>query len=447
MNHRAPSPPGHWLLGHIPQFQSDVLGGITEAVRTCGDIVRFRLGPQTVHLLNRPEYAGWVLQRQHRQYDKQSRSSRAIRRVTGESLLTADGDAWQRCRRLLQPAFHHRSIAGFGDIMTKAADSWHATVKPGEAFDFAAAMHRLTFTIAGQCLFQTDTAADSTAMHEALNVILPETFARLGRIWNWPDWIPTPRNRLFSAALSRLDAIVGRIIAGHLRDAALGNEHHDILGMLLKVRDDDTGQGLSHLQLRNETITFLIAGHETTANALTWAFHLLARHPDAVATIQAELDSVLGRRLPTTADLPRLVHTRMAIREAMRLYPPIWIIERRARQPDCIAGIRIPAGSSVIICPWTLHRHPEFWPDPESFQPARFAAGTPDAWIPFGAGPRFCIGSEFAMMEAVMVTAMILTRFRPVPASVAPVVPWPGITLRARDGLPLRLVPRHQIDH
>ena len=447
MNGRAPSPPGHWLLGHIPQFRRDVLGGITEAVRACGDIVRFRLGPQVIHLVNRPEHVAWVLQRQHRQYDKQSRSSRAIRRVTGESLLTADGEVWQRCRRLLQPAFHHRSIAGFADVMINAADAWLGTVVPGEVIDFAAAMHRLTFTIAGRCLFHTDTAEDAAAMDEALAVILPETFERLGRIWNWPDWVPTPGNRRFAGALARLDAMVGNIIAEHRRAAERGDERHDVLGMLLKVRDDDTGLGLSDLQLRNETITFLIAGHETTANALTWTFHLLAQHPEAVEALQAELDAVLGNRQPGTADLPHLVRTRMAVREAMRLYPPIWIIERRARVEDAIGGVRIPAGSSVIICPWTLHRHPEFWPEPEAFRPERFAAGTPDAWIPFGAGPRFCIGSEFAMMEAVLITAMILRRFRLEAATEGPVIPWPGITLRARDGLPLRLVPRSLSDH
>ena len=442
MNGLAPSPPGHWLLGHIPQFRRDVLGGITDAVRTCGDIVRFRLGPQVVHLVNRPEHAAWVLQRRHREYDKQSRSSRAIRRVTGESLLTADGDVWQRCRRLLQPAFHHRSIAGFADVMTRAADTWLNGVTPGEPIDFAAAMHRLTFTIAGRCLFHTDTAEAAAAMDEALAVILPETFARLGRIWNWPDWVPTPNNRRFAGALGRLDAMVHGIIAEHRRAAAAGDERHDILGMLLKVRDDDTGLGLTDLQLRNETITFLIAGHETTANALTWLFHLLAQHPGTVEALQAEVDAAIGDRLPGIEDLPRLVRTRMAVREALRLYPPIWIIERRARVADTIDGVNIPAGSSVIICPWTLHRHPEFWPEPEAFRPERFAAGTPDAWLPFGAGPRFCIGSEFAMMEAVLVTAVILRRFRPLRNGDAPVVPWPGITLRARDGLPLRLMPR-----
>lgn len=442
MRGRAPSPRGHWLLGHIPQFRRDVLGGIEEAVREHGDVVRFRLGLQVVHVVNRPEYAAWVLQRQHGRYDKRTRSSRAIRRVTGESLLMAEGEDWQRSRRLLQPAFHHRSVAGFGEVMREAAEEWLRGVVSGGVMDFAAEMQRLTFTIAGRCLFRTDTAEDSVAMEEALGVILPETFARVGRVWSWPDWVPTGGNRRYAEALGKLDAMVGRIVAEHRRAAAGGEERDDVLGMLLRVREEGTGRALTDEELRNETVTFLIAGHETTANALAWTFHLLSRHPEVVEALGEEILEVAGGRELEAGDVVRLVRTRMAVKEAMRLYPPIWIIERRAREEDMVGGYRIPAGSSVIVCPWTLHRHPEFWAEPEEYRPERFAGGNPEGWIPFGAGPRFCIGSEFAMMEAVLITALILRRYRPEAAGSGLVEPSAGITLRVRGGLPMRLVAR-----
>jgi cytochrome P450 len=212
--------------------------------------------------------------------------------------------------------------------------------------------------------------------------------------------------------------------------------------MLMAARDPDTGAALSDLQLRNETITFLLAGHETTANALTWTFHLLSRHPEVEERLREEIHSVLGGRRPDLQDVAKLVYTKRVIQEAMRLYPPIWIIERRAIGEDEIAGYKIPAGSSVVISPYALHRHPGFWERPEAFDPSRFESPPPDAYIPFGAGPRFCIGHEFAMLEARLIVAMVLQAFRLRGVPGHPIEPMPDITLRPRHGMKMTLHPR-----
>jgi cytochrome P450 len=439
----APGPPGHWLLGHIHGFRRDVLGLLSESARTFGDVVRFRLGPRVVHLLNHPDHVAHVMQGNARNFDKQTRSARFIKSVTGDSLLTTNGEFWQRQRRLLQPAFHPQSIAGFADQMTAAAkdmlERWSEFAAKGETVDVASEMMRLTYTIVGRTLFSAELGADAETVERAMQVILPHTFGRLGRILNWPDWLPTPQNRRFGRALRDVDGVVYRLIEEHRQRQGMGQPDRDLLSMLLSMRDPDTDAGLSDSQLRNETITFLLAGHETTANALTWTFFLLSQHPEVEARLRDELSNILGGRVPTHADLPRLCFTKMVIREAMRLLPPIWIIERRVIEEDEVAGFRLPAGSAIVIAPYALHRHPAFWEEPETFDPDRFEGGTPDAYIPFGAGPRFCIGSEFAMLEAQLITAMVVQSFglRLVPGHR--VEPMPGITLRARHGLMMTL--------
>lgn len=444
--HIAPGPRGHWLLGNLREFRSDVLGLLDESARTFGDVVRFRLGPQVIHLLNHPEYVEYVLQKNARNFDKQTRSARFIRSVTGDSLLTTNGEFWQRQRRLIQPTFHHQNIDGFVESMTLATASmlehWGGQAAKEEPLDIASEMMRLTYTIVGRTLFRSDVGADAKTIEDAMRVILPHTFGRLGRIFNWPDWVPTPQNRRFREAIRAIDDVVYRIIDQHRQAQMAGQSDHDLLSMLLRVRDPETGSGFSDQQLRNETITFLLAGHETTANALTWAFYLLSQHPEVEAQLAEEVSSVLGGRPPQLADLPRLNLTKRVLQEAMRLYPPIWIIERRVIGDDAVGGYRLPAGSTVVVAPYTLHRHPTFWDVPNTFDPGRFTSGAPGAYIPFGAGPRFCIGNEFAMLEAQLITAMVAQSFRLRLVPGHRVEPLAGITLRARHGLRMTLHPR-----
>lgn len=441
----APGPRGHPLWGNLREFRRDVLGLMMESTRRFGDVVRFRLGPQVVHLLNHPDHAEHVLQKNHRNFDKQTRSAAFIQSVTGESLLTSNGDAWQRRRRLLQPSFHHSNLARFADQMTQATAArladWQERAGSGEALDIASEMMQLTYTIVGRTLFSTETGPDAERIEQAMRVILPHTFGRLGRILNWPEWLPTPQNRRFRDARRDIDEVVRRIIAEHRQALAAGQPAQDLLALLLQARDEETGVGFSDDQLRNETVTLLLAGHETTANALTWTFYLLSRHPEAEERLRAEITTVLDGRIPTLDDLPRLAFTKRVLKESMRLYPPIWIIERRVIGDDAVGGFRLPAGSAAVIAPYALHRHPAFWQDPERFDPDRFGEGTPPAYLPFGAGPRFCIGSEFALLEAQLILAMVAQSFRLRLVPGHPVEPLPGITLRARHGLRMTLEP------
>jgi cytochrome P450 len=412
---------------------------LTTAARTYGDIVRFRLGPRVIHLLNHPDHAEHVLQKNYRNYDKQTRSAAMIGAVSGDSLLVSNGEAWQRQRGALQPAFHRESIAGFANAMITATaamlDRWRNRTTPAKPLDIASEMMRLTYTVVGRTLFSTDVGPDADAIERAMQVILPHTFERLGRVFNWPDWVPTAQNRRFLVAQRAVDEVVYRIIQQHRAAQSNGEPDRDLLSMLLRVRDEETGLALTDQQLRDHTITLLLAGHETTANALTWTFYLLSKHPEAAQQLQEEVDTVLGGTKPTLEVLPRLTFTSLVLKEALRLYPPIWISERRVIAEDTVGGFRLPADSAVVIAAYALHRHPGFWKSPDDFNPVRFAKPAPRAYIPFGIGPRHCIGHEFAMMEAQLILAMVTQAFHLRLVPHHPVEPLPGITLRARQGV------------
>lgn len=444
---RAPGPPGHFLFGHLADFRRDVLALVVESAVEHGDVVRCRLGPHVVHLLNHPDHAAHVLQKNSANYDKRTRSSSMIRSVTGESLLTCNGEFWKRQRRMDQPAFHHRKIEGFAGMMTESTQAmllrWQTGGSTPGVLDLASEMARLTYSIVGRTLFSFNTAEDAETIERAMRIILPHIFQRLGQPVQAPIWFPSPANRRFRRALADVDRVVYRIIASHRREAA---GYNDLLALLMAARDPETGAALGDIQLRNETITFLLAGHETTANSLTWTFHLIANHPDIAAGVISEIDGVLKGRTPELEDLPKLVFTRHVIQESMRLYPPIWIIERRAIQADEISGFAIPKGSSVVISPYALHRHPDFWDRPEVFDPSRFEQKPPPAYLPFGAGPRFCIGNEFAMMEATIICAMVLQKFDVEPVPEHPVMPQPDITLRPAFGMKMQVRSREPSD-
>jgi enediyne biosynthesis protein E7 len=454
----APGPRGDLLVGNLRAFRRDVLALMLESARDYGDVVRFHLGPFVVHLVNHPDHVEQVLRTHARNYDKATRSSSKIRSISGDSLLTSNSEVWQRQRRLMQPSFHHQRIAGLAGKMIRFTAAmlqrWQANLAEGQPLDVASEMMRLTYTIVGKTLLGADIGGDSAVVEHAMDTMLTHTYRRWGNIIDLPTFIPTPGNLRFQRALQTVDEIVYRIIAEHRSGIGDGSSmNSDLLSMLLQVRDEQTGQGLSDSELRNETITFLLAGHETTANALSWTFYLLSQNPDVERQLRAELSTVLGDRTPSVEDLPRLTFTTMVIQEAMRLYPPIWAIERRAIADDLIAGFHIPAGSSVVISPYVLHRHEDFWPHAEQFDPTRFdptrldparSSSRPRAYIPFGSGPRFCIGNEFAMMEARLIVPMVIQACHLELVPGHPVEPQPGITLRLRHGLRMtaRAAPR-----
>ena len=440
---RAPSPRGDLLFGHARLFQRDPLGFLLQTAQTCGPVARLRLGPLTYHLVSEPALVSEVLQERAANYVRDTRSSRNVRLVTGESLLTAEGETWRRHRRLAQPVFHQQRLAEWAEIMTQAsaetAERWERAARDGTTLDLGSEMSRVTFTVVGRCLFGVELGEQAGAIEAALPVLLEELFLRTQHLASLPLWLPLPRQRRFRGALAAVDHVVSRIIAARRQQPG---ERTDLLGLLLSARDVD-GSALSDEELRNQIVTFLLSGHETTASMLTWAFALLARHPDEQRAVESELttmDFAAGgvRRIGALASLPRVT---AVLQETMRLYPSIWIAERRVVAADELGGFEIPAGSSVIVVPYITHRLVQWWPEPDSFRPERFLGGEPrtvggNGYLPFGAGPHACIGQHFAMMEAKIIFASLTARFRlrllepDLPAAVGDITLRPSSAIR-----------------
>ena len=421
-------------------MRRDPLAFVAALAREYGDVVCLRMGPVRIYLLHHPDAVKHVLQDNNTNYVKGPVIAR-VKVLIGEGLFTSEGDFWRRQRRLAQPAFHRERIAGFADTMVRCTaerlSRWETAARRGEPIDVAAEMNALTLTIVGETLFSRDLSGEAAAAGMALRVAL-ETTAHRAMSWAVsPIWWPSARNRAFHRAVATLDQVVYDIIDGRERARSAGD---DLLGMLMAARDEETGEGMSRAQLRDEVMTFLLAGHETTAVALAWTWSLLARNPEIAEQARAETVGVLGDRLPTLADLPRLPFARMVVEEAMRLYPPVWGIGRQSIGPDEVAGYDIPADALVNLSPWVTHRHPAIWDDPDRFDPERFRPGREKtrprfAYFPFSGGPRLCIGEAFALMEAQLIVAMMLQRYRLTLVDLRPPVLEPTLTLRPKGGL------------
>ena len=429
--------PSRYPGEHLRAFARDSLGFVTRAAREHGDVVRWRLGAERMALLSHPDDARDVLVTNARRFRK-GRGLERAKLLLGEGLLTSEGDFHLRQRRLAQPAFHRERVAGYGDAMVRdamrARDRWRA----GETIDASHEMSRLTLAVVGKTLFGADVEEEAPEIGEALTAALGSfgfAVLPLGGLLQRVPFLPTVRR--FNRARARLDATIYRIIAEH---RAAGRDRGDLLSMLLAAQDDEgAGGGMTDLQLRDEAMTIFLAGHETTANALAWSWYLLSQHPEAEARLHAELDAAVGARPPTAADLPRLPYARMVLAESMRLYPPAWVIGRRATEPYAVRGETLPARTVVLVSPWVLHRDPRWWPEPEAFRPERWADDAAErprlAYLPFGAGTRVCIGEQFAWMEGVLLLATIAQRWRLRLVAGHPVVPQAIITLRPRHGL------------
>jgi cytochrome P450 len=436
----APGPRGHPLLGSLPEVRRDPLRLFLAAFHEYGEVVRFHFGPMVAHLVSSPEGVHHVLVENHRNYGKQTRGYRNLRYVLGNGLLTSEGELWRRQRRIAQPAFHRQRIAGFAGTMVRAAEDAAASLdaRRGQEIDMHHEMMRLTLRIVGETLLAYDPTHAADEVGSALSFLLAIANERSARILDVPPAIPTPENRRFRRALATLDAVVLRMIAERRRDP---RDRGDLLSMLIESRDAETGEAMDDRQLRDEAMTIFLAGHETTANALTFSWLLLSRFPAACRELGAELQAKLGGRSPTVDDLPRLALPRRILQEAMRLFPPAWIIGRSADEADEIGGFGIPARSIVFISPYVIHRHPGLWENPEGFDPARFEKEPPrGGYLPFGGGPRMCIGNGFAMMEAELVLATLAQRFRFDLVPGPPVDLEPSITLRPRHGVRMMVI-------
>jgi cytochrome P450 len=439
------------FFGNLIDVRRDRLGTFLRAALEHGDVARLEFGLLTgkriAHLLRHPDHVKHVLVDEPDSYDKQTPGFKRLREVLGEGLVTSDGAFWLRQRRIAQPAFHRQRIAAFAPVMVRAGEervqAWLGRARPDEPIDITEEMMSLAMRIVCETLLGTD-VVDTATVSQAVDVLLADIRNGLGRFFDLPRNVPIERNRLFLEASEALDRQVQRIIDARRKNNA---EATDLLSLLMAARDPETGEGMSDRQLRDEVMTMFVAGHETTANALAWTFWLLSLNPEVRRKLSAELASVLeGGRLPTFEDVGRLDVTTRVLQESMRLYPPAWIVARRALRDDVIGGYAIPAGSLVFLSSYVTHRHPAFWENPEGFDPDRFAAGALSrlprfAYFPFGGGPRQCIGMSFAMVEATLLLATIGRR---VHLDVLPgqrVVPEPGITLRPRGAIHMRVVP------
>jgi len=433
-----PGPRGLPLLGHLLEMRRDPLGFFAASARDYGDVVRLRLATSGAYLISAPELIEPILVGTGRRFVKGYDRDPVLSLVLGNGLVTSEGDYWLRQRRLVQPVFHRQRVAGFADAMAAATADAVAGWRDGERRDIHREMMRLTLDILMRTVFSVELGAAAERIEGALAVVMGEYLAQLTAPLPLPAWAPTPGRLRLQRAVRALDEVVSGIIDARL---AGGPARDDVLTMLLEARGE-TGAPMSRRQLRDEVLTLITAGHETTANAMAWTFALLARHPEAEARLHAELDAVLGGRPPTAADIPRLRYADEVIKESMRLYPPVWLISRAAAQLATLGGYHVPAGLDLYISAWVVHRDGRLYAEPEAFRPERWADGLAQrlpkyAYMPFGGGPRLCIGNSFAQMEATLILATVAQRFRLALDPGQTVTPDPSITLRPRGGLPM----------
>lgn len=445
-----PGPPGMPFFGHVFRAWKDPLALMTSGHRAHGDVTAFYFGPLRYFLVNDPDAVHRVLLENRDNYTK-SRNYRGLKLVLGEGLLTSEGEFWRRQRKLAQPAFHRESLERFARAMSRITrehlDAWKARPE-GTVVDIHREMTALTFRIVGHTLCHTELGDETSELGEAITVCMKHANDYAEAIVRVPPWVPTYENLRFKRALSKLDAMIRRIIeerrAAVARRGSDEAREHDLLQMLMDATDDAGVEHMTDQQLRDELLTLVLAGHETTANALSFAFHLLSRHPDVARRAADEARTVLAGGELTMDRLKELAFVGRVFDEALRLYPPAWIFERQAIGDDELAGFRVPSGTIVGIAPWTLHRNPKLWENPEGFDPDRFLperrqSQSRYAYLPFGGGPRVCIGNQFALMEAKIILAHVLAEHR------LDLVPGerleldPGITLRPRGGLHMAL--------
>lgn len=435
LHREPPGPAAHPLFGNLFELRRDPLAFLSSCAREYGDIARYRVLQFPVYLLNNPNYIETVLVAQSRNFTK-GRALRASHSLLGSGLLTSEGELWRRQRHLIQPAFQHDRIASYSQLCTRYAEGEIASWQYGERREIDRDMMRLTLLILAKSLFGADIESDVGAVNEAAGVFLQEFRNRLNAGLLIPGWLPTVGNRRLARAKRQLESIIDELVAVRRRNPDKGG---DLLSALLGARDDK-GAGMTERQLRDQLVTLLLAGHETTAVELTWTWYLLSQTPDVEEKLSAELRTELRGRAPSLSDLPRLTYTSRVLKESMRLYPPAWAISRRALKDCEIGGHLIREGSSIVLSQWVTHRDSRYFRDPDTFNPDRwtdeFEKELPRfAYFPFGGGPRTCIGAGFAQMEAVLLLATIASKFRLSRASPQPVELWPSLTLRPKGGL------------
>jgi cytochrome P450 len=437
---RAPSVGGYPVVGALPQLQQDPLRFLTEAARTYGDVVRIPVGPLSIYLLSHPEHARRVLEDNLGNYAR-GRAFRRSSELLGSNVFNLEGAAWQRQRRLLEPVFDHGHVQSYADVITGATiemlDRWDVARRVGHTLDIEAELRQLSARIAIEVVFGPPVREEVAPFSEALIRAASIFDTRIVSMLPIPLSVPTPANRRAVQLRQALDTRVYR----HIQAArAHPPDGPTLLGALLGARHADTSAGMTDKQLRDEITMTVTAGYVQPALVLAWTGALLAQSPVVTARLRDELAAVLGGRAPTATDLPKLAYASMVVQEALRLYPPTWAIARSALAADELSGIEVPAGADVILSVYGLHRHPDFWEDPERFDPERFqsaraAARPPYAYLPFSGGPHSCLGADYAPMVMTLVLAQIVQRFDLHLLPGQDLRPVGGAQLRPRNGL------------
>ncbi len=441
------------IFGALGEFRADELAFLSRMRADYGDIVRYKFLHQTITQVNHPDLIQQVLVEKADLIRKSDLDHSIFEQSLGNGLLISEGEFHKRQRKMAQPAFHHKRIENYGavtvDFTQRMLNQW----RDGQTFNIHEVMTRLTLLVVSKVLYDADVSEQADGIGEAVSAIneLSQDFYRIGFVP--PLWLPLPRHRKMRAAVHALDITMKPIIESRRKLIAQGEDRGDLLSMLLMAQDEENGAGMSDQQVLDEAVTMMAAGHETTSNALTWAWYLLAANPDKAAKLREELDQVLGqpdgsRRLPTVSDLPNLKYTDWVVKEAMRIYPPAWILNGRVPQEDIeIGGYPIPKGTGIFISPYAMHHDPRYFDQPDVFLPERwvndFEKRLPRyAYFPFGGGPRVCIGNSFAMMEARLIVAAIASQFdlSLLPSQTVEMLPL--VTLRVKGELNMRVTQR-----
>jgi cytochrome P450 len=394
-------------------------------------------------LLNRPDLVEYVLVKNHQNFIKHRFFWRHVEAIFGQGLLTSEGKFWHQQRRLAAPAFAASRVNRYGDTMVQHTERMLQHWQPGQVLNVHQEAMALTLQIAAKTLFDAETRQDVAEVSRAIDEVMEQISVRFRRPFWIPDALPLPGNLRYRRGVRRMDQLVARIIAERQNKL---DDRGDLLSQLMLARNE-AGEAMSARQIRDEVITMLLAGHETTALTLSWTWYLLGLYPAVDVQLAEEVHTVLRGRSPTVDDVPRLRFTEQVVSEALRLYPPAYAIGRQALADCEVGGYHVPAGTTVYVSPWVMHRDPRWFDDPQAFRPERWAGSLVKelprfAYMPFGGGARICIGNRFAMMEAVLILATVAQRFRLERQSGRPVQPKPSITLRPGGGVWVRLVSR-----
>src|SRR5580698_8810966 len=440
---RPPGPKNPPIVGNLYAFRSDPLGFLSKATHQYGDLVYFKVARQNMYVVNHPDYVREILVANQGNFIK-SRALQRAKILLGEGLLTSEGQHHLRQRRLVQPAFHRERLAGYALAMSEWAVRWRERWQAGSTLDISTEMPHLTLSIVAKTLFSADVRSEASEIGDAMTTVLQMFRLLMMPFSEYMEKLPLPYVRRFEKARARLDATIYGLIRERRKS---GQDTGDLLSMLLLAQDED--DRMSDEQVRDEALTLFLAGHETTANALTWTWYLLSQHPDVERRLHEEIDAVLGGRAPELADVPHLRYAEMILAEALRLYPPAWAVGRMVKNSFELGGVEIPAKSICILSPYLMHHDARWFPEPEKFDPERWTPEAREArpkftYYPFGGGTRVCIGERFAWMEGVILMAAIAQKWRLRLEPGQRVEPLPLITLRIKNGLRMTAEPRQR---